>query len=414
LSFFGFLVSLLPLSLLPMEHLLVASETVARGGRARPAHGVRRGACEDGARRRPEGVPVRLRPVLAAACAAVALTASLASAVPAAAAATPAAAGVAKPDCTGLPKHTKFPVVDAANVVPPEDEAYLIADLMRYQIAERTAIVAATVPELGGDDVSAYARRLFDCWGIGDAARDDGVLVLIAMRERRVRIEAGAGLEDRLSEESLEEAIDAMVAPLRAGDVGGGLRAAAESVAETLGGALPDTKNNPTGGALPRIPGMPAVPARPSAPADVVDVVDDVPPAGGYSYPVSPYGVDGGSRAGGAGMFGLVFLLIVVVSVVGIVRRVIGGVSSFGGASSWSGGYGGYSRGMWGGPSLLRGGSWLGGGSDSDSDSGSHWGSSGSSSSFGSSGSFGGSSGGSSGGSFGGGSSGGGGASGSW
>lgn len=306
--------------------------------------------------------------------------------------------------CEAFPKHGNIPVVDAANVIDADDEAYLTADLMAYRVMGQESFVAATVPDLGGDDISSYAGKLFDCWGIGDAASDDGVLILLAMRERRVRVEVGAGLEDRLSEADLETAIDAMVAPLRAGDVGGGMRAAAVSLADDLGSALPDSRNGRIGGARPT-----------RAPGDVDDVVDDpasMPVGGwpGFSFDentrVSPYAPSGGGSPG-AGLAVLVPVMIVL----GIVAKILGAVfrGGFGGGgSTWRGGFGsGYSG--WGAGSMFRGGGWHDSGSSGWSGGDSSGWSGGGSSSGGSDGSSG-----SSGSSFGGGSSGGGGASGSW
>jgi uncharacterized protein len=319
-------------------------------------------------------------------------------------AAGPAAA--AAPSCAGLPKHTALPVVDTANVVKPEALGYLAADLVRYHVTGHEAIVVTTVPDLGGDDVASYARRLFDCWGVGDADSDNGVLILVSMREHRLRIELGAGLESRVSEEALERALDTMVAPMRKGDVGGALRAAAVSIAKTLGTELPDTQHNPTAGL-----GLPS--GVPTAPGDVSDATDGSD-ATDVEFPYAPYGPngpegfgpygDGGSDSPGSGFVALVPLLIGVGLVSTIVRAVVRGGSSGGGHSTWRGGFpgSGYRSGMWGSGSVFHGGGWSDSGSSGSSSFGS--GSSGSS----------GSSGGSSGGSFGGGSGGGGGASGSW
>jgi uncharacterized protein len=341
---------------------------------------------------------VRLRLLVLAGCAIVA---------------TGACPATAAPSCTGLPKHSAIPVVDAANVVPPEAEAYLAADLIRFHIEGHEAIVVATVANLGGDDVSSYARRLFDCWGVGDADSDNGVLILDAMREHRARIEVGAGLEEQLAEPELNAALAALAVPMRAGNVAGGLRAAAASVASGLGSTLPDTatlvKN---GGASPVA----------TAPDDVPDgavpsfAVPDGYPSDGYS----PYG----NTSGGDGIgFAVLVPLFIVLGLVSTLLRAVfrGGLGSgSGGDSSWRGGFpGGGFGARWGGPAVLHRGGWSGwgsGGGSDDSDSGrSSSGSFGDSFGGSSSGSSSSSSGGSSGGgSFGGGSSGGGGASGSW
>ncbi len=326
------------------------------------------------------------------------------------------AAGAAK--CTGLPKHSNMPVVDVANVVPPEVEAFLSADLMAYHLLGHEALVAAVVPDLGGDDVSSYAARLFDCWGVGDADSDNGVLILVAMAERRVRIELGAGLEGRIGERELEAALGTMTAPLRRGDVGGALRAASVSVAASLGHPLPDLQRNPEG-LVPKLPPGVIPTARPGArpsarpsagPGDVTDEVE-TPSVPDFDVPAfGPFGSrDGGSGSGGSGLGGFVPFVIgfgVLSALIRGARALFGGGGGGSGSrQTWRGGFpgAGVSTGTWGG-GLFSGGSWH--------DGGSHGSSSGHSGGSHSSGSSGGSSGG--GGSFGGGSSGGGGASGSW
>jgi uncharacterized protein len=294
--------------------------------------------------------------------------------------------------CEDLPKHSNFPVADTANVVDPQGEAYLIADLARHQAMGGEAIVAATVQTTGGDDISSYAKRLFDCWGVGDAESDNGILILIAMRERRVRIEVGAGLEGRLGEAELEAALDEMVAPLRRGDVAAGLRAAAVSLVDDLGGRLSDTRNGTNGAGPPRQPG------------DVKDVVDGTGLPAGFDPPrdVTPYSP---RNAGGSALAALVPIVIVLGVVAKIAGALFRGGGFSGGGSTWRGGFPGSGVGF-GTASMFRGGGWHSAGSSGWSGH-----SSGPSSFGGSSGSSGGSGGGSS---FGGGSSGGGGASGSW
>jgi uncharacterized protein len=86
-------------------------------------------------------------------------------------------------------------VSDFANVLSDEQERTL-ALLSQAIEAETTAEIAvATVPSLDGMEVEDYATRLFAQWGIGQAATDNGVLILVAPTERAMRIEVGYGLE---------------------------------------------------------------------------------------------------------------------------------------------------------------------------------------------------------------------------
>lgn len=312
--------------------------------------------------------------------------------------AVPAAAAA---PCTGLPQHNGLPVVDAANVLEPQKRAYLTGDLMRFTMTSDVAVVAATVPTLSGDDVASYAKRLFDCWGIGDSESDRGVLILAAMRERRLRVELGRGLAGEIGEQQLTDAVDAMTAPMRRGDVAGALRAAAVKVAEALGEELPDLErfaatNGKEGlGDL----GIPENVIDATAPPGFPFDEDDLP-SGANPFRHSPIG--------DASWIPKLVIPIVVVGVITTIGRALRG--GLGGGSTWRGGFPvfGGSRSGWDDPNLLNNGQWSQGTwvgpSDSGSDSPSF-----ASSSSGSSGSSGGGSS-----SFGGGSSGGGGASGSW
>jgi uncharacterized protein len=337
--------------------------------------------------------------------AALAVPASAAAAaVPVTVPASPAttAGAVAAPNCAGLPAHSNFPVVDAAGVLDAQPEGYLIADLMRFAMQSDVSIVAATVPNLAGDDVASYGRRLFDCWGIGDADSDRGVLILAAMRERRVRIEIGRGLATEIDREELDAAVAAMTAPLRSGDEVGAMRAAAVQIATAVGKTLPDTARLGNGGDIVD---------ELNIPNPLSTAVNDAPPAFDNDGEAlkNPFRVPAGR---GSWMPKAIVAMVVISIVWTFARGVLRGGMRLAGAGHtvWRGGFptfGGGARG-WSDPALLQGGHWSSGSSSDSAPLASGGGGGGST---GASGSFGG---GSSSGSFGGGSTGGGGASGSW
>jgi uncharacterized protein len=87
------------------------------------------------------------------------------------------------------------PINDFANVLDAATEQELLA-LVRAVEDETTAEIAvATVPSLNGISVEEYANKLFADWGIGQKGKDNGVLVLVAPSERKIRVEVGYGLE---------------------------------------------------------------------------------------------------------------------------------------------------------------------------------------------------------------------------
>lgn len=133
-----------------------------------------------------------------------------------------------------FPDRGRVAVVDAANVIPAEDEAALNARI--YEWVERTGhqLVVATVPTLHGEDIKDYGSQLGRAWGLGDAARNDGVILLLAPNERKVRIEVGYGLEPVLTDAVSSEILRTIVTPkLKSGDTPGALAdGAAQIMAE--------------------------------------------------------------------------------------------------------------------------------------------------------------------------------------
>src|SRR5215218_7000104 len=90
-------------------------------------------------------------------------------------------------------------VVDAANILKPEDRAALERKLKAHEDKTTDQVVVATVPGLGGTSVEDYANRLFRHWALGQKAKNNGVLLVVAPNERKARIEVGYGLEGALA-----------------------------------------------------------------------------------------------------------------------------------------------------------------------------------------------------------------------
>src|SRR5690625_7301537 len=67
--------------------------------------------------------------------------------------------------------------------------------LKHFEQNKGDKIFELTIPELGDEDLESYALRVFEQWGVGRRSIDDGVLVLVAVNDRKMRIEVGYGLE---------------------------------------------------------------------------------------------------------------------------------------------------------------------------------------------------------------------------
>jgi uncharacterized protein len=116
------------------------------------------------------------------------------------------------------------PVNDFANVIPGEYRQKM--DALSREVLEKTgtSVVVATMPTIGDNDPTEYANRLYQSWGIGKKGEDKGVLIFLALKERRIRIETGYGVEGILPDGRVGEILDRDVVPfLKRGDYGRGL-----------------------------------------------------------------------------------------------------------------------------------------------------------------------------------------------
>jgi uncharacterized protein len=134
-----------------------------------------------------------------------------------------------------LPARPAGPVYDGASVIPADIEAAIDAKLRTLSKETGKTLVVATVPSLDGVTVEEYAVKLFESWGIGDKALDEGALILVAPKERRTRIEVGLGSEGILPDILAARIIDQQMIPrFKSGDYGGGIAAAADAVTDQL------------------------------------------------------------------------------------------------------------------------------------------------------------------------------------
>src|ERR1051326_1924547 len=100
----------------------------------------------------------------------------------------PAAAPPQFPALTGR-------VVDAANILSGDTKSDLNQKLAALEAKTSRQLVVVTIPSLGGYDIADYGYQLGRAWGVGQAKLNNGVLLIVAPTEHRVRIEVGYGLE---------------------------------------------------------------------------------------------------------------------------------------------------------------------------------------------------------------------------
>jgi uncharacterized protein len=130
-------------------------------------------------------------------------------------------------------------VVDLAGVIDDGVEARLDAQLRELEQLTTAQVVVLTLPSLEGEALEAFSVDLaHNRWKLGQKGKDNGVLVTLALQERRYRIEVGYGLEGALPD-SLVGSIgrELLVPAFRAGDFGGGLAAATSEIATRIAAA---------------------------------------------------------------------------------------------------------------------------------------------------------------------------------
>lgn len=123
-------------------------------------------------------------------------------------------------------------VNDFAGVIPAGTAAQLTALCTELEQKTGAELAIVTVDSIGDYDYVDYAVRLFERWGIGKKGRDNGVLILLTVRERKARIEVGYGLEGILPDITVGRIFRQYMLPeLRRNDYGAGLLAGAAALA---------------------------------------------------------------------------------------------------------------------------------------------------------------------------------------
>lgn len=116
------------------------------------------------------------------------------------------------------------PVVDTAHLLAPQSESFLSQNLRALRQQGGSQVVVLTVDELYGLPIEQASIQVTDAWKLGSATKDNGILLIIAAKERAVRIEVGQGLEGQLTDAYSRRIIDRVIVPrFRASDIDGGV-----------------------------------------------------------------------------------------------------------------------------------------------------------------------------------------------
>jgi uncharacterized protein len=145
-------------------------------------------------------------------------------------ASAPAAAEPAFPELTGR-------VVDDADLLTYPDTVAISADLKALEDKSSDQLVVVTLPSLQGYPIEEFGYQLGRKWGIGTEKLNNGVLLIVAPNERKVRIEVGTGLEGTLTDALSRIVIDNSILPrFREGDFSGGIKNGVRDIALVLTG----------------------------------------------------------------------------------------------------------------------------------------------------------------------------------
>ena len=128
-------------------------------------------------------------------------------------------------------------VNDYANMLSPETVTTLESRLADFERSDSTQIVVLTVPSLQGEVLEEFSIRVAEQWRIGRKKLDNGVILLAAKEDRKLRIEVGYGLEGKLTDLRAGRIIDTIIKPsFKAGDYDKGVSDGVDAIMQTVKG----------------------------------------------------------------------------------------------------------------------------------------------------------------------------------
>ena len=140
-------------------------------------------------------------------------------------------------------------VTDVAGVLSPEEKQALERKLVAIDDSSSNQIAVVILPTLDGNPIEEYATKLFREWGIGNKKTNNGILLLIAIQDRKMRIEVGYGLEGAIPDITSINIIDNDLKPaFRAGAYYDGIDKATDNIAKAAVGEYKVTREKKSKG----------------------------------------------------------------------------------------------------------------------------------------------------------------------
>jgi uncharacterized protein len=137
-------------------------------------------------------------------------------------------------------------VTDNAEILTTDTRRTLTESLKAHEQKTGNQIVVLTVPTLEGESIEEYAVAVFKEWKLGQKGKDNGILVIVAPKDRRMRIEVGYGLEGTLPDGLAGSIIRNVMTPrFKTGDYNGGINDGVKAIIDVLeGGKVPDAPSD--------------------------------------------------------------------------------------------------------------------------------------------------------------------------
>ena len=104
-------------------------------------------------------------------------------------------------------------VTDITGTLSTSEQQSLTQQLQDITQKTRAQVAVLIVPSTGDDSIEQYATRVFDNWRLGDAKRNDGILIIVAWSDRTVRIQVGYGLEEKVTDALARDIIRSNMIP---------------------------------------------------------------------------------------------------------------------------------------------------------------------------------------------------------